>query len=196
MLKIVTVVAFAFVCCAANAVAADIQVVKDADLQDLTRLSPLSPSVKAILAYEAMLASTGCPRFRAPDNHVADDGKLHCALTDALGLGYQCSPAHTEIVTHWFGRNLKKLLGRGVDAEFVLKQQDWSYFCQTAADEASAQSTWVSLHLRIFADRVIIDGEISSRNRDSKRGIYAYAHKIHDVFRVHDDWVEIVSRTS
>src|SRR5207249_9263381 len=88
------------------AFAADVQVIADGHPINLEGLKPLSSQISAILAYHAMRAGTGCPFVRDEGDHTADDGHLHCDLTDALGLGYQCSPAHTGIVKQWFGKNL------------------------------------------------------------------------------------------
>jgi len=136
-----------------------------------------------------MLANTGCPALRDPGDHTADDGQRHCALTDALHLGFQCSPAQTDIVTQWFGTNLDKLLGGGVSAKYVLQDHDWTYFCQSAMDEAKYVQQWDSLILHVQGERVIVDGNLSWRDGTLRSG----TSKINDIFRIHDSWIEVVS---
>ncbi len=56
-------------------------------------IQKLSAPEKAILAYYAMRAGGDCKH---------QHGTLHCLLTDALGLGHQCSKAHKHLVHQWF----------------------------------------------------------------------------------------------
>lgn len=179
------------------AFAADVQVIADDHPINLEGLKPLSSQLIAILAYHAMLAGTGCPAVRDDGDHATGDGHLHCDLTDALGLGYQCSSAHTGIVKQWFGKNLRALFDDNTPSfKYAMKKNDLQWICESTPDGASAHSTWVSLRVRTHADRVTVDGEISSINRNDKVGIYGILRKVHFVYKICADSVEVLSHTN
>lgn len=176
------------------AFAADAQVVSDWSHVSLDGLAPLSPQMTAILAYYAMQAGTGCPIFREEGDHAADDGHLHCNLTDALGLGYQCSPEHTGAVKKWFGKNLYALFDNSRAVRYAMKQDDMQWLCESTGDEASAHAGWTSLRVRTYGTRVVVDGQISSINRNDKVGIYSTIINAHGVYEIFPDRVEVLSR--
>jgi hypothetical protein len=176
--------------------AADVEVIgQDGDIH-LDKLQPLSPQLTAILAYHAMVAGTGCPILVDKREADVDDGHLHCQLTDALGLGYQCSPTHTGVVKQWFGRNLDALFGHPASKTHAIKDDDLTWHCESTGDESSAHSEWISLRVRTKSNRVTVDGEISSRNRNDEVGMYEITSKIHVIYEIHPDWVEVISRSN
>lgn len=168
--------------------AADVQVYGSDGSITLDGLKPLSPQITAILAYHAMRAGTGCPL-------LGDGEHLHCNLTDALGLGYQCSPAHTGIVKQWFGKDLRVLFGDEPLSRSAIKNDALQWLCESTPDGASAHSSWTYLRVRTDGDQVTVDGTISSVNRNNKVGIYGTTSKVHAVFRVHADSIEVLART-
>ncbi|MEZ4223421.1 MAG: hypothetical protein R3B13_20915 [Polyangiaceae bacterium] len=53
------------------------------------------------------------------DDSGAGEGDLECALTRALGLGYQCGDAHREFVEGWLGTDAPPDCIRVADSAFV-----------------------------------------------------------------------------
>ncbi len=161
---------------------------------NLAALKPLSPQLRAILAYTAMRAGTGCPNFRAENDHTADDGQLHCDLTDALGLGYQCSPTHIGIVKQMFGKNLSALFHNDEAFKYAIEKNDLKWVCNATGDSASAQVNWRFLRLRTQGDRVMVDGVLVSINRNNQVGIYANRWKEYYEYKTFPDRVEVLKR--
>jgi hypothetical protein len=110
---------------------------------------------------------------------AVDDGHLHCHPTDALSLGYQCSATHTGFVKPWIGRNLNALFDQPLSNRYTIKDLDINWFCESAGDESSARSEWTPLRVRTNSNRVTVDGEIDSRNRNDKVGLHAFTSKAH-----------------
>jgi hypothetical protein len=110
---------------------------------------------------------------------AVDYGHLHCHSTDALSLGYQCSATHAGFVKPWFGRNLNALLDQPLSNRYTIKDVDIKWFCESADDKSSARSESTSLRVRTNSNRVTVDGEINSRNRNGKVGMYAFTSKAH-----------------
>lgn len=177
--------------------AADLQVIAYGPKApiNLKGITPLSPQLRAILAYTAMRAAgSGCPVFRDERDHAADDGKLHCDLTDALGLGYQCSPTHTGIVKQWFRKSLGALFDHNAAFSYAIEKNDLKWVCEATGNTASAQSSWSFLRLRTKGDRVMVDGVMVSINRNDKLGIYTNRWKQYYEYRIHADRVEVLKR--
>ena len=184
---------------ASQGFAADVQVIGYGAKTgiNLEGITPLSPQLRAILAYTAMRAAgAGCPVFRDENDHTADDGQLHCDLTDALGLGYQCSPTHTGIVKQWFGKNLGALFDNNASFKYAMENDDLKWVCEATGNTASAQTSWRFLRLRTHADRVTVDGVIVSINRNDKVGIYANSWNEYNEYKIHADSVEVLRRVS
>lgn len=110
---------------------------------DLQPLGPLSPALRAILAYYAMRGTGGCP----PGTWSAD-GKVYdmrCPFTTALGLGRQCSEEQFALVRAWFKDGLPRLGLSRTDAERAGKGGDFTWICQDTPYTATHQVIWENL---------------------------------------------------
>jgi hypothetical protein len=70
-------------------------------------ISSAPEPVRAIMAYFAAKAGTECVwegGSPAPSND-----NLKCLLTSALGLSYQCSTPHLQLVEKWFRKNMRAI---------------------------------------------------------------------------------------
>ncbi|HEV8580545.1 MAG TPA: hypothetical protein VGX68_15875 [Thermoanaerobaculia bacterium] len=124
---------------------------------NLKPLEPLSPGMRAILAFYAMRANGGCP----PGDWSAD-GKtyeMHCPLTTALGLGFQCSPAHLDIVKTWFKDGIPPLELDRDEAARIVKIGDFASACNDTPDGATHQIIWSTIRVHSAkGGRVTIEG--------------------------------------
>lgn len=116
--------------------------------QPAVRLAPLQPmpeAVRAILAYYAMRASSGCA-------NQAEGGALQCELTKALGFASQCAPAQLELVGTWFRDGAPPLhLSAG-----PVKAADLALVCNAVPDTATQRSQWETLRLDRVGDQIEI----------------------------------------
>jgi hypothetical protein len=124
---------------------------------NLGPLEPLSPGMRAILAFYAMRANGGCP----PGEWTAD-GKtyeMRCPLTTALGLGFQCSPAHLDLVKTWFKDAIPPLELDRAEAVRIVKAGDFASACNATPYTATHQIIWSTIRVRPGKDgRVTIEG--------------------------------------
>jgi hypothetical protein len=106
---------------------------------------------RAILALYAMELGAGCTQ----PNH---DG-LPCALTMALGIGPQCSPAHLQLVRTWFrgtripnmGGYADKLYADG-GAEGALEK-----ICDRTPYTATRQRVWDKIKIKLEGNTLSVD---------------------------------------
>lgn len=123
---------------------------------NLRPLEPLSPALRAILAYYAMRGTGGCP-----PGTWSDDGKVYdmrCPLTTALGLGRQCSEEQFALVRAWFKDGLPRLgLSRANTAKAGKdgKDGDYTSICQDTPSTATHQVIWESLGLSTDAKGLV-----------------------------------------
>jgi len=112
----------------------------------LERLGPLTPAMRAILAFYAMRANGGCP-----PGTWSEDGKtydMQCPLTTALGLGRQCSEAQLALVKTWFKDGIPAVNLDQADAANIGKSGDFASACNATPYTATHQSIWSSLRVR------------------------------------------------
>ena len=112
---------------------------------NLKPLEPLSPGMRAILAFYAMRANGGCP----PGEWTAD-GKtyeMRCPLTTALGLGFQCSPAQLDLVKTWFKDGIPPLELDRAEAARIVKTGDFASACNATPDGATHQVIWSTIRV-------------------------------------------------
>jgi hypothetical protein len=124
---------------------------------NLKPLEPLSPGMRAILAFYAMRANGGCP----PGEWTADfkTYEMRCPLTTALGLGVQCSPAHLDLVRTWFKDGIPPMELDRSEAARIVKTGDFESACNATPDGATHQIIWSTIRvLRGKAGRVTIEG--------------------------------------
>jgi hypothetical protein len=113
---------------------------------DLKPLAPLSPQMRALLAFYAMRANGGCP----PGEWTAD-GKtyeMRCPLTTALDLGFQCSAAQIAMVKAWFKDGVPPLLLDKKEAAEIGKSGDFSNACNATPDGATHQVIWTQIRVQ------------------------------------------------
>jgi len=124
---------------------------------DLKPLEPLSPGMRALLAFYAMRANGGCP----PGEWTAD-GKtyeMRCPLTTALDLGFQCSPAQLDLVKTWFKDAIPPLELDRAEAARIVKSGDFASACNATPYTATHQIIWSTIRvLRGKEGRVTIEG--------------------------------------
>jgi hypothetical protein len=125
---------------------------------DLKPLEPLSPALRALLAFYAMRANGGCP----PGDWSAD-GKIYemsCPLTTALGLGFQCSEAQISLVRTWFKDGAPPLLIDLKTATRIGRSVDFASTCAATPYTATHQTIWSSIRVLSGKDGVVtIEGE-------------------------------------
>jgi len=112
----------------------------------LERLGPLSPALRAILAFYAMRANGGCPPGTWDEASKTYDMK--CPLTTALGLGSQCSEAQLALVRFWFKDGIPAVNLDRADAVQIGKSGDFASACNATPYTATHQSIWSSLRVR------------------------------------------------
>jgi len=124
---------------------------------NLKPLQPLSPALRALLAFYAMRANGGCP----PGDWSAD-GKTYemsCPLTTALSLGFQCSEAQLVLVKTWFKDGIPPLLLDRKEAARISRSGDLASACNATPYTATHQTIWASLRvLRGKGGEVTIEG--------------------------------------
>jgi len=102
---------------------------------------------KAALAYVATFIGNECVWDGEPTESRSN---LRCRILDALGLGYQCSNPHLDLLQFWF-RNDKD----------ILKQLD---NCPTIPDGATIQNTFDEINVEVKGDQIIISFRIDGIN--------------------------------
>lgn len=121
----------------------------------IDRIQPISKAMKAILAMYALQNDSGCD----------DDGDAyHCSLTDALGMGAQCSKKHIEVVRSWFKKGIPHMgfLSGTLEDE-----------CYNTPLSATNLQKWDLIRVWESGNRVKIYAHMSWVNREST-GTYAY----------------------
>lgn len=155
----------------------------------LRPLEPLTPALRALLAFYALRANGGCP-----PGDWSKDGKTYemsCPLTTALGLGFQCSEAHLGLVKTWFKEGIPPLLLDRKEAARIAKEGDIARACNSTPYSATHQTIWSSIKvLRRKDGTVTITGE-----GDWTAGPEAESGSFRNVgtYRLLADRVEVVS---
>lgn len=102
---------------------------------------------KAALAYVATFIGNECEW----DGQVTESrSNLRCKILDALGLGYQCSNPHLDLLRFWF-RN---------DKDIIKELEN----CPTIPDGATIQNTFDEINLEVKGNQIIISFKISGMN--------------------------------
>lgn len=115
----------------------------------LASLQPMPEAVRAILAFYAMRASSGCAS-------PAGDGPLQCGLTKALGFASQCAPAQLELVGAWFrdGAPPINLSADHAKPAQAVKPADLALVCTQVPDTATHRMQWESIRLDRVGDQI------------------------------------------
>ncbi len=103
---------------------------------DRVELGRLTDAERAAVAFLATSIGTDC-EWAKPPSAAGEKGKMHCKLTDALGLGEQCEEKHKAFVMGWLGG----------DAPSTCAKIPITAFSQTVFDE---------LTLSREGDRIVI----------------------------------------
>lgn len=171
--------------------AVEVQILSSADSMStavyLKPLEPLSPGMRAILAFYAMRANGGCP----PGKQVGKRYSVQCPFTTALGLGDQCSDEQIALVRKWFKDGIPALnLSRQAAAE-INRSGDLRQACSAAPFTATHQSVWLEIRVQTMnQERVRILGRGSwTSGPDGDGGTFTDI----TVFRLLPDRVEVVN---
>jgi hypothetical protein len=173
------------------AAAGEVQVLYSADSMttaiNLKPLEPLSPALRAVLAFYAMRANGGCP----PGKETGGRYAMQCPLTTALGLGEQCSDAQIALVRKFFKDGIPPLnLSRQQAAE-INRGGDLAQACNATPYTATHQSVWLEIRLQTMSqERVRITARGSwTAGPGGDAGTFGDL----SVFRLFPDHVEVVS---
>jgi len=102
---------------------------------------------KAALAYVATFIGNECEW----DGQVTESrSNLRCRIPDALGLGYQCSNPHLDLLRFWFRGN-----------KDILKELE---NCPTIPDGATIQNTFDEINLEVKGNQIIISFKVNGIN--------------------------------
>jgi hypothetical protein len=148
---------------------------------NLKPLEPLSPAMRAILAFYAMRGNGGCP-----PGTWSDDGKtydMRCPLTTALGLGRQCSEEQIALVKAWFKDGVPRLTRSRADAASIDQAT-----CQNTPYTATHQVIWQSLRVRMGKKGLVTVTAKGSWLGGESGGDFGYV----TTYRVLQDRVQIV----
>jgi hypothetical protein len=110
---------------------------------NLKPLEPLSPAMRAILAFYAMRANSGCP----PGEWSGDRYRMQCPLTTALGLGDQCSDEHIALVRKWFKDGIPPVNLDKAEAVRIGKSGKFEDACNATPYTATHQTNWLTLRV-------------------------------------------------
>jgi hypothetical protein len=171
--------------------AVEVQVLYSADSMttaiNLKPLEPLSPALRAVLAFYAMRANGGCP----PGKEVGNRYVMQCPFTTALGLGAQCSDAQIALVRKFFKDGIPALnLTRERTAE-INRSGDLEHACDNTPYTATHQSDWLEIRVQTMSqERVRITARGSwTAGPGGNAGTFGSL----SVFRLFPDHVEVVS---
>lgn len=114
----------------------------------LDRISPLTDGLKAIFAMYALQNGAGC---------TGEHETLSCSLTEALGLGQQCSDKHVSLVHAWFKDGIPKMSGYGNHVYRKVSQGTLSSICYKMPDSATYQRRWDIIRIEKSGNRVMVD---------------------------------------
>ena len=131
----------------------------------LAELGPLSPAMRAVLAFYAMRGNTGCP----PGDTVGDAYRMQCQLTTALKLGSQCSDAHLALVKEWFKDGVPSL-DMSTRGEEVARKGDLKAVCNNVPDTATRRSQWDVIRVLRDNDRATVTAILSWTNGPDTEG--------------------------
>lgn len=102
---------------------------------------------KVALAYVATFIGNECEW----DGQVTESrSNLRCKILDALGLGYQCSNPHLDLLRFWF-RN---------DKDIIKELEN----CPTIPDGATIQNTFEEINLEVKGNQIIISFKVNGMN--------------------------------
>jgi hypothetical protein len=153
---------------------------------DLKALDPLSPQLRAILAYYAMRANSNCPvgEWRGKD-YI-----MQCGLTTALGLGNQCSAEHVAPVQKWFPDGLPSLDDDDQRVAEAVRKGTLRDLCNNVPDTATRRNQWDVIRVRVAGDIVDVHAvEAWTSGPDGKSGENQYD----TTFQVLQDRVKVRS---
>lgn len=121
------------------------------------RLKPMSEGMRAILAMYAFENTTGC-------DDIDNAGRMHCVLTDALGLGNQCSDEHIRLVSTWFRKGMPNLAGYGSGVFARLTSEgNLGELCTRIPDTSSIQMIWEIIRVRQNGNHIHVEALRDSR---------------------------------
>jgi hypothetical protein len=173
------------------AAAGEVQILYSADAMttavNLKPLEPLSPALRAVLAFYAMRANGGCPSGKPG----GPKDSLQCPFTTALGLGEQCSAAQIALVKKYFKGGIPPLNLTREQAAEINRSGDLRRACNATSYNATHQSVWLEIRLQAM-DRERV--RILSRGSWTA-GPEAGGGTFNDmtVYRLLPDRVEVVS---
>ena len=102
---------------------------------------------KAALAYVATFIGNECEWDGQPTESRSN---LRCKILDALGLGYQCSNPHLDLLRFWFRNN-----------KDILKELE---NCPTIPDGATIQNTFDEINLEVKGNQIIVSFKVNGIN--------------------------------
>jgi len=149
---------------------------------NLKGLQPLSEGMRAVLAFYAMRASSGC--------EYGDDHKLYCKLTSSLDLGEQASKKEIDLVRKWFRKKIPAIDLDQAEADRIMRTGDFESLRYTVPDTATHQTMWDIIRLEQDGDKVTVYVMGSwTTGPMGKAGHFRYE----TVYRIGTDAIEILS---
>ncbi len=145
---------------------------------DLDR--PQSKGINAILAMYALQAGGGC-------DGRTDEG-IQCMITNALGIGPQCSSQHIALVRSWFRQGIPQMSGYAADLYKNTQQQSaLENICYSTPNTATSGRFWSTIHLTQRNQNVIVDA----------RGVWFVGERGGDfgyrtTYRIRSDSIDVI----
>lgn len=102
---------------------------------------------KVALAYVATFIGNECEWDGQPTESRSN---LRCKILDALGLGYQCSNPHLDLLRFWFRNN-----------QDIVKELE---NCPTIPDGATIQNTFDEINLEVKGNQIIVSFKVNGIN--------------------------------
>ena len=110
-------------------------------------IKTISEPEKAALAYVATFIGNECEWDGQPTESRSN---LRCKILDALGLGYQCSNPHLDLLRFWFRNN-----------QDIVKELE---NCPTIPDGATIQNTFDEINLEVKGNQIMVSFKITGMN--------------------------------
>lgn len=119
-------------------------------------MGEMSEGVRAILAMYALQVGAGC-------EGRDDEGLLHCALPESLGLGAQCSEQHLGLVHSWFRKGLPPISRwRGYNTQRALQSAEVESLCYKHPYTATQQQGLEIIRVKKTKQGIIVNAIVWS----------------------------------
>lgn len=140
------------------------EIAEEGDCLTNTRYLKEAPEpIKAILAYYAYQAGTGCEKSDS-------NNSVRCQLTTDLGLGDQCSNRHISMLNRWFAKD-----NMGEDYPFAESS------CYSVPEGATVSQKITAIDIIREQNNVVVTYDISGWNNREERG---WNERSRDIFTI------------